>query len=140
MIRRPPISNRTDTLLPYTTLFRSGDLVEGLLRGSLRRVRAGTYAIDRAFCGVDRRQHVRLAQALQTSLYPACIGDIGKAADLHEPFLATGRNRARGPILALLFGYGLVHRRRIHWRRGWLIGRRHRLRLRLRFRYGERVG
>src|SRR3546814_20804757 len=24
MIRRPPISTRTDTLVPYTTLFRSG--------------------------------------------------------------------------------------------------------------------
>src|SRR3546814_5947908 len=27
MIRRPPRSTRTDTLFPYTTLFRSGDLV-----------------------------------------------------------------------------------------------------------------
>src|SRR3546814_13063475 len=27
MIRRPPISTRTDTLFPYTTLFRSIDLV-----------------------------------------------------------------------------------------------------------------
>src|SRR3546814_15187260 len=26
MIRRPPISTRTDTLFPYTTLFRSGAL------------------------------------------------------------------------------------------------------------------
>src|SRR3546814_18134661 len=26
MIRRPPRSTRTDTRLPYTTLFRSGDL------------------------------------------------------------------------------------------------------------------
>src|SRR3546814_5789429 len=26
MIRRPPISTRTDTLFPYTTLFRSADL------------------------------------------------------------------------------------------------------------------
>src|SRR3546814_2111870 len=26
MIRRPPISTRTDTLFPYTTLFRSGEL------------------------------------------------------------------------------------------------------------------
>src|SRR3546814_9083906 len=26
MIRQPPISTRTDTLLPYTTLFRSGEL------------------------------------------------------------------------------------------------------------------
>src|SRR3546814_12806610 len=33
MIRRPPRSTRTDTLFPYTTLFRSGryrDLVQGI--------------------------------------------------------------------------------------------------------------
>src|SRR3546814_9147959 len=29
MIRRPPRSTRTDTLFPYTTLFRSHDLVYG---------------------------------------------------------------------------------------------------------------
>src|SRR3546814_2598377 len=28
MIRRPPRSTRTDTLFPYTTLFRSGPLLE----------------------------------------------------------------------------------------------------------------
>src|SRR3546814_19468902 len=33
MIRRPPISTRTDTLFPYTTLFRS-DLAAALLRGT----------------------------------------------------------------------------------------------------------
>src|SRR3546814_15279334 len=27
MIRRPPRSTRTDTLFPYTTLFRSGELI-----------------------------------------------------------------------------------------------------------------
>src|SRR3546814_5777747 len=33
MIRRPPISTRTDTLFPYTTLFRShGDLRNGAVR------------------------------------------------------------------------------------------------------------
>src|SRR3546814_15037337 len=35
MIRRPPISTRTDTLFPYTTLFRSdiaSDIVEDLPR------------------------------------------------------------------------------------------------------------
>src|SRR3546814_7086533 len=31
MIRRPPRSTRTDTLFPYTTLFRSEHLVEGQL-------------------------------------------------------------------------------------------------------------
>src|SRR3546814_17062310 len=30
MIRRPPRSTRTDTLFPYTTLFRSGRLCAGL--------------------------------------------------------------------------------------------------------------
>src|SRR3546814_11758928 len=35
MIRRPPISTRTDTLFPYTTLFRSG-------LGDLRRGRTRT--------------------------------------------------------------------------------------------------
>src|SRR3546814_16994707 len=30
MIRRPPISTRTDTLFPYTTLFRSDDSAEAI--------------------------------------------------------------------------------------------------------------
>src|SRR3546814_17203705 len=33
MIRRPPISTRTDTLFPYTTLFRSGPLDADAGRG-----------------------------------------------------------------------------------------------------------
>src|SRR3546814_13415268 len=39
MIRRPPRSTRTDTLFPYTTLFRSG---EGhLLQRAVHRIREG---------------------------------------------------------------------------------------------------
>src|SRR3546814_18092495 len=42
MIRRPPRSTRTDTLFPYTTLFRSGEVTanEDLMRehGVLRRI------------------------------------------------------------------------------------------------------
>src|SRR3546814_19130016 len=34
MIRRPPRSTRTDTLLPYTTLFRSGCAVQNWLGAS----------------------------------------------------------------------------------------------------------
>src|SRR3546814_2667532 len=33
MIRRPPRSTRTDTIFPYTTLFRSA-LLDGVLRGA----------------------------------------------------------------------------------------------------------
>src|SRR3546814_9196788 len=35
MIRRPPRSTRTDTLFPYTTLFRSVTLEEDLIRRDL---------------------------------------------------------------------------------------------------------
>src|SRR3546814_1101844 len=46
MIRRPPRSTRTDTLFPYTTLFRSGCLPRMVVGPELRlprlsRVRAG---------------------------------------------------------------------------------------------------
>src|SRR3546814_3151051 len=55
MYRRPPRSSRTDTLFPYTTLFRSGlrwgalDLDEGLVRidgkgGKTRIVPVGRFA------------------------------------------------------------------------------------------------
>src|SRR3546814_15393318 len=37
MIRRPPRSTRTDTLFPYTTLFRSPTLAAGRETGGLRR-------------------------------------------------------------------------------------------------------
>src|SRR3546814_5060241 len=44
MIRRPPRSTRTDTLFPYTTLFRSQLLSEGIVLASVstfyRRLRA----------------------------------------------------------------------------------------------------
>src|SRR3546814_8833103 len=40
MLRRPPISTRTDTLLPYTTLFRSIGLRQTRLQ-ALRQLAAG---------------------------------------------------------------------------------------------------
>src|SRR3546814_2693589 len=48
MIRRPPRSTRTDTLFPYTTLFRSPDAV-------LRRPRAGQPAGIHPALGPARR-------------------------------------------------------------------------------------
>src|SRR3546814_757606 len=40
MIRRPPRSTRTDTLFPYTTLFRSAGIVMPLEVGDLDRARS----------------------------------------------------------------------------------------------------
>src|SRR3546814_15056618 len=49
MIRRPPRSTRTDTLFPYTTLFRSCHLVDGhLVRTQDRRPdHAGDFLTER---------------------------------------------------------------------------------------------
>src|SRR3546814_20398421 len=43
MIRRPPRSTRTDTLFPYTTLFRSPDLVNV---GSIQKVFGGITTLN----------------------------------------------------------------------------------------------
>src|SRR3546814_13816459 len=43
MIRRPPITTRTDTLFPYTTLFRSGHR----LYGDKNRIQIGENALWR---------------------------------------------------------------------------------------------
>src|SRR3546814_7896076 len=53
MIRRPPISTRTDTLFPYTTLFRSGLVVHGAARSG------GALVSQKAF-------HARAGQIFST--------------------------------------------------------------------------
>src|SRR3546814_8900387 len=55
MIRRPPRSTRTDTLFPYTTLFRSPSAGSGLLRLRLATTRAGDASLDRDL--VSGRRH-----------------------------------------------------------------------------------
>src|SRR3546814_13293594 len=49
MIRLPPRSTRTDTLFPYTTLFRSPDTVYQKRRGEqdCRRVKRKTHTFER---------------------------------------------------------------------------------------------
>src|SRR3546814_17325421 len=61
MIRRPPRSTRTDTLFPYTTLFRSaarrrrGPVGEGGRRGFRRRNRVWQRRGDRSWRRSDRK-------------------------------------------------------------------------------------
>src|SRR3546814_7895371 len=58
MIRRPPRSTRTDTLLPYTTLFRSA--VEGRSAGLSSADLAGEVSLVNVFaswCTACREEH-----------------------------------------------------------------------------------
>src|SRR3546814_3415996 len=56
MIRRPPRSTRTDTLFPYTTLFRSTDRArrKGPAAGARRRSSRRTDAADHRLCHASR--------------------------------------------------------------------------------------
>src|SRR3546814_21199680 len=67
MIRRPPRSTRTDTLFPYTTLFRSGrrELLAHLRRTRARKRQVGTRADLLLDAPLDRfDQHVLFVDAL----------------------------------------------------------------------------
>src|SRR3546814_11591666 len=62
MVRQPPRSTRTDTLFPYTTLFRSAQVLDGMhqFRGEFEVMEAGLaflgfYDEVLEFPGDDRR-------------------------------------------------------------------------------------
>src|SRR3546814_8152255 len=65
MIRRPPRSTRTDTLFPYTTLFRSVEDIAAVARRALaaRRLVAGDHAPDRRQDIFHRRLSRHIAHA-----------------------------------------------------------------------------
>src|SRR3546814_20780676 len=95
MIRRPPRSTRTDTLFPYTTLFRSDEvervrLVIEVAVGARRR--RGV----RLFCGIEQRQ--RLGGAADRA--DADVAGVGKTRHLarHGAEADTGVGRIIGGI------------------------------------------
>src|SRR3546814_11563676 len=66
MIRRPPRSTRTDTLFPYTTLFRSGeDRAGGKSDPDSQRVDRADEVFDRApeHAGTRRRALFQIGRA-----------------------------------------------------------------------------
>src|SRR3546814_4398992 len=84
MIRRPPRSTRTDTLFPYTTLFRSQTNVIARLHWSAPR-------IDLYVRGEKTARHVKgeRGQLEQASVEPKGECDIGngEAFRPHPPYL-----------------------------------------------------
>src|SRR3546814_13627442 len=111
MIRRPPRSTRTDTLFPYTTLFRSGEGPPASLRLRL--------AEDRATLGVAHDGPLDLERAAEdverTHLQP-CHLTPAQAQDGAEPYHGAMLRRER-----LGDGYELLRREDVHL--GWHLGR-----------------
>src|SRR3546814_8243353 len=66
MIRRPPRSTRTDTLFPYTTLFRSFRVRRG---GHSLRFRLRRAAIAARSCSLRSEEHTSELQSLMRTSY-----------------------------------------------------------------------
>src|SRR3546814_13685615 len=86
MLRRPPRSTRTDTLFPYTTLFRSNRATEALLHGRFIRQRADQPLAarpqqNRAAEPVEQRKSVQQIEIVPQPLAEtdAGIDEIGRA-------------------------------------------------------------
>src|SRR3546814_5296374 len=86
MIRRPPRSTRTDTLFPYTTLFRSG---QPELREP-RTILAAFYKLERfvdeAVGDLRARQPFDRALSELGALLPEPVGEVGRQDARAEPF------------------------------------------------------
>src|SRR3546814_10790912 len=105
MIRRPPRSTRTDTLFPYTTLFRSG------------RTGFGLTLVQNLALGIDRIS-VEYRRG-QLDVGPAEIGDglLAQVADAHPRDDGKGQRAVdqRLSELALRRVFGIeMQRVRVH--------------------------
>src|SRR3546814_8840020 len=87
MIRRPPRSTRTDTLFPYTTLFRSRGVAPGIMRlvGLPQRAQQKSLIGDaQPTLGADQCRHdPRLAERAARRPFEVADDFAGKV----EPFL-----------------------------------------------------
>src|SRR3546814_12471925 len=100
MIRRPPRSTRTDTLFPYTTLFRSGDDVDRPIRKSdgswtyfgadlayhFQKARNADQLID--IWGADHAGTVKRIQAAVAALTGGTVSLDGKLVQMVRLFRA----------------------------------------------------
>src|SRR3546814_1129370 len=110
MIRRPPRSTRTDTLFPYTTLFRSGDvqapgpvqLGRGDAQGS-GAARAGPGVLALLTHPAARRARTASAQRRQVELGDEAV----QVGDRHRPLLV---DVDRLGLVALVHGASLADR------------------------------
>src|SRR3546814_17613137 len=95
MLRRPPESTRTDTLFPYTTLFRSHEVVEPIM---------GQDEAAGVLTEMPRRAH-ELAREIERQAEPA-VGEVEVQrldVALFDAFLRPGPD-LRGQRADKLFG------------------------------------
>src|SRR3546814_17290669 len=108
MIRRPPRSTRTDTLFPYTTLFRSACLTHE----AVTRYAAGVEYIGTGYCGWQ-------ALTGQKTLQAALERALGRVADHPVHTTAAGRTDSGVHALQQIVPFDTDAQPRDY---GWLLG------------------
>src|SRR3546814_17033128 len=94
MIRRPPRSTRTDTLFPYTTLFRS-------LLATLAKVKANEFDFGGLHAGVWKDEHIgpmkRIVDFVHRHKSAAClqIAHAGRKGSTYPPHNTLDRKSTR---------------------------------------------
>src|SRR3546814_15321693 len=96
MIRRPPRSTRTDTLFPYTTLFRSGDRQRRIAvpervedRAGLHDLRPEQHHVQVAEVGVGGGVEVLLPDVAPAQHGDPAVGDPGLRSEEHTSELQS---------------------------------------------------
>src|SRR3546814_20705429 len=74
MLRRPPRSTRTDTLFPYTTLFRSADIGEELQAAFGHMQKFNQYQGIRDIEATIKAARAELGQGGKVGLVGYCLG------------------------------------------------------------------
>src|SRR3546814_20755666 len=95
MIRRPPRSTRTDTLFPYTTLFRSQEELANWEAGSPDLLANATVKLAKRVEGANLDTAV--AQGVEAFLRGNALIDALRrnAPDLHDKIASAIQHRAR---------------------------------------------
>src|SRR3546814_18610448 len=94
MIRRPPRSTRTDTLFPYTTLFRSTMTTRKLRLGPLPKTESTKVTFS---CPASLKADLDRYAALHAQTYGETVDATTLLPHMLEAFMAGDREFRRGP-------------------------------------------
>src|SRR3546814_13417270 len=87
MLRRPPISTRTDTLFPYTTLFRSG----GLLGKKVELIVEDTSGVpEKGVAAFERLASKEEVAAVTGGAHSAVCSAVGPVAEKYGTAFVAG--------------------------------------------------